>query len=227
VEPERLENAELAASKVAANVFRHAAEVARIRAWTEDDRFVCEIDDTGRGIHAASVPPPCSSTIAPSGSCAGVRGPSARSTPGSRRARSRAIDAAVTIVLFTSGVGIAALVASLVGTLRPAWRAGLLLTFGLMLVAGTYFVTFWIAAGQTPGMRLLRLRVHARDGRAPSIGRSLVRLIGLVLSIVPLFAGFLQVLFTERRRGLPDFLAGTVVLYDDRRPRRVWISTGS
>ena len=51
VEAESLEDAELAASEVAANVFLHAAEVARIRAWTEDARFVCEIDDTGRGIH--------------------------------------------------------------------------------------------------------------------------------------------------------------------------------
>jgi uncharacterized RDD family membrane protein YckC len=134
------------------------------------------------------------------------------------RAIALGIDAALTILIFTSVVGIAALVSSLVGTLRPAWLAGLLLTFGLMLVAGTYFVLFWSAAGQTPGMRLLRLRVHGRDGRAPSTGRSLVRLVGLVLSIIPLFAGFLPVLFTERRRGLPDFLAGTVVVYDDRRP---------
>jgi uncharacterized RDD family membrane protein YckC len=42
-----------------------------------------------------------------------------------------------------------------------------------------------------------------------------VRAVGLVVAIVPLFAGFLPVLFTERRRGLPDFLAGTVVLYAD------------
>ena len=40
-------------------------------------------------------------------------------------------------------------------------------------------------------------------------------LVGLVLAIVPLFAGFVPVLFTERRRGLPDFLARTVVLYDE------------
>jgi uncharacterized RDD family membrane protein YckC len=45
----------------------------------------------------------------------------------------------------------------------------------------------------------------------------LVRLVGLVLAIGPMFAGFVPVLFTERRRGLPDFLAGTVVLYDDPR----------
>ena len=60
---------------------------------------------------------------------------------------------------------------------------------------------------------------HARSasvgrGRPPSIGRSLVRLVGLVLSIVPLFVGFVPVLFTERRRGLADFLAGTVVVYE-------------
>jgi uncharacterized RDD family membrane protein YckC len=40
-------------------------------------------------------------------------------------------------------------------------------------------------------------------------------LVGLVLSIVPLFAGFLPVLFSERRRGLADFMAGTVVVYAD------------
>jgi uncharacterized RDD family membrane protein YckC len=133
------------------------------------------------------------------------------------RAVALAVDAGLTIVLFTSAVGIAALVSSLVGTLRPAWLAGLLLTFGLLLLAGTYFVLFWSSAGQTPGMRLMRLRLHGPRGRTPTVGRSLVRVIGLGLSIVPLFAGFLPVLFTERRRGLPDFLAGTVVVYDDGR----------
>ncbi len=133
------------------------------------------------------------------------------------RALGLATDAALTTVLFMSVVGIAALVASLVGSLRPAWLAGALLAAGWVLIAGAYFVLGWSAAGQTPGMRLLGLRVHGPGGEPPSIGRSLVRLVGLVLAIIPLFAGFLPVLFTERRRGLPDYLAGTVVLYDDRR----------
>ena len=55
-----------------------------------------------------------------------------------------------------------------------------------------------------------------RDGSPPSVGRALVRLVGLVLAIVPLFAGFLPVLFDRRRRGLQDYLARTVVLYADR-----------
>jgi uncharacterized RDD family membrane protein YckC len=133
------------------------------------------------------------------------------------RAIALATDAAVTTVLFMSVVGIAALIASLVGGLRPAWLAGALLASGWFLIVGAYFVLFWSSAGQTPGMRLLRVRVHGPAGGPPSTGRSLVRLVGLVLAIVPMFAGFIPVLFTERRRGLPDFLAGTVVLYDDTR----------
>ena len=131
------------------------------------------------------------------------------------RAFALATDAALTLVIFMSVVGAAALLASLVGGLRPAWLAGVLLAAGWMLIASTYFVLFWSAAGQTPGMRLLRIRVRSPGSGTLSIGRSLVRLIGLMLSIVPMFAGFYPVLFTERRRGLADFLAGTVVLYDD------------
>ena len=131
------------------------------------------------------------------------------------RAIALATDALVTTVLFTSAVGIVSLVASLVGGLRPQWLVGALLASGWFLVAGTYFVLFWSSAGQTPGMRLLRLRVRGPAGGPPSIGRSLVRLVGLVLAIVPLFAGFIPVLFSERRRGLPDYLAGTVVVYDE------------
>jgi uncharacterized RDD family membrane protein YckC len=134
------------------------------------------------------------------------------------RAIALAADAALATVLFMSLTGLVALVASLVGGLRPAWLVGVLLAFGWTLVAGTYFVLFWSAAGQTPGMRLLRLRVRGPNDEAPSIGRSIVRLIGLVLAIVPLFAGFVPVLFTKRRRGLPDLMAGTAVLYDDVAP---------
>jgi uncharacterized RDD family membrane protein YckC len=130
------------------------------------------------------------------------------------RAIALATDAALITVLFMSVTGLVALVASLVGGLRPAWLVGALLGSGWLLIAGSYFVLFWSSAGQTPGMRLLRLRVRAPDGEAPSVGRSLVRLIGLGLSIVPLFLGFVPVLLTERRRGLHDLLAGTVVLYE-------------
>jgi uncharacterized RDD family membrane protein YckC len=123
------------------------------------------------------------------------------------------VDAAATIVLLMALTGLVSLVASLVGG-PPEWVAGLLLGSGSLLLSGFYFVLFWSGAGQTPGMRLLRLRVCDLAGRAPSAGRSVVRFVGLLLSIAPLFAGFIPVLFSERRRGLADYLAGTVVVYD-------------
>ena len=89
---------------------------------------------------------------------------------------------------------------------------GVLLGFGWMLVVGVYFVLFWSTAGQTPGMRLLHLRVQGPGGETPWIAGSFLRLVGLVVAIVPFFAGFVPVLFTDRRRGLPDLLAGTVVV---------------
>ena len=53
------------------------------------------------------------------------------------RAIALAIDAALTIVIFMSVVGVTALVASLVGGLRPAWLVGALLASGWMLIVGT------------------------------------------------------------------------------------------
>ena len=131
------------------------------------------------------------------------------------RALGLATDAAVILLIFVSLAAMVALVATLVGTLRPQWLVGVLLGSGWALLAGGYFLLFWSSTGQTPGMRLLHLRLIGRDGRPPSLGRSFVRAVGTVISIVPLFAGYLPVLFDERRRGLPDLLAGTVVVYED------------
>jgi uncharacterized RDD family membrane protein YckC len=131
------------------------------------------------------------------------------------RALAFGIDAALVIVIYASISALIAVASSLVGELRPAWLAGLLLGVGLTLIAGIYFVTFWSGAGQTPGMRLLGLRLWGPRGDPPSLGRSLVRGVGTAIAIIPLFAGYLPVLFDRRRRGLPDFLAGTVVVYDD------------
>jgi uncharacterized RDD family membrane protein YckC len=129
------------------------------------------------------------------------------------RALALATDVVLTNVLFTSVVGIAALIGSLVGGVRPEWLVGALLSVGWFVIAGVYFTLFWSFVGQTPGMRLLGLDVRTTGGGRPSLARSIVRLVGLVLSIVPFFLGFVPVPFDGRRRGLADFMAGTVVRY--------------
>src|SRR4029077_634586 len=89
--------------------------------------------------------------------------------------------------------------------------AGLLAVAGL-LVNVLYFAGFWSTAGQTPGMRVMHLRVAGPSGAPPCLGRSLVRLAGLALAILLLFTGFLPALVDDRRRALQDFLAGTLIL---------------
>jgi uncharacterized RDD family membrane protein YckC len=61
-------------------------------------------------------------------------------------------------------------------------------------------------------MRLTSLRVLTGSGGPPSAWRALVRFVGLILAIIPLFAGFVPVLFDDRRRALQDYLAGTAVV---------------
>jgi uncharacterized RDD family membrane protein YckC len=125
-----------------------------------------------------------------------------------------AIDVAIAQAIVFAGGAVLALVGSMVGDLKFDALGRLIAATVWAATVATYFVVFWSTAGQTPGMRLLALRVIGPDGEHPGTARSLLRLIGLVLAIVPLFAGFLPVLVDPRRRGLHDYLAGTVVLYE-------------
>ena len=129
-----------------------------------------------------------------------------------------AADALLAWLIFLTGAALIGLVASLVGGLKPEWLVGVLVGVGWVLVVGTYFVAFWSGTGQTPGMRLMRLRLLDGAGSPPGFWRSLLRLVGLAVAIAIVFLGFLPVLFDDRRRALQDFLAGTVVYYDEHAP---------
>jgi uncharacterized RDD family membrane protein YckC len=125
-----------------------------------------------------------------------------------------AVDAGIATLLYLIGAALVGFVSSLVGQLRPAWLVGTIAGAAWFLVLAGYFVGFWSSVGQTPGMRIMRLRVRSRANAPPGFVRSLIRLIGLALAIIPCFAGFLPALVDERRRALHDFLAGTIVIYD-------------
>jgi uncharacterized RDD family membrane protein YckC len=129
------------------------------------------------------------------------------------RAVALAVDVALAQLIVFVGGAVFALVGSLVGDVRLDTLARVLAACAWAGVVGAYFVLFWSTAGQTPGMRLMGLRLLSETGAYPSVARSVVRLVGLVLAIVPLFLGFVPVLFDARRRGLHDFMASTVVLY--------------
>jgi uncharacterized RDD family membrane protein YckC len=83
-----------------------------------------------------------------------------------------------------------------------------------VLWAAGYFVVFWSAKGQTPGDRLLEIAVRdARTGLPLRPRRALLRLLALPLSAIPLCAGFVLIVFDDRRRALHDRLVGSIVVY--------------
>jgi uncharacterized RDD family membrane protein YckC len=131
------------------------------------------------------------------------------------RAVALAVDAAIAQAIVFTGGAIFALVGSLVSDVRLDTQGKVLAGLAWVVVVAGYFVLFWSTAGQTPGMRLMRLRVVTADGEHPGVARSVLRVIGLALAIIPLFLGFVPVLVDGRRRALQDFLARTVVLYAD------------
>jgi uncharacterized RDD family membrane protein YckC len=125
-----------------------------------------------------------------------------------------AVDAALIngiAILVGVVVGLAVSVLSIPDELDTVLIAAAGAAFLIWTVA--YFVTFWSTTGQTPGNRLFRFRVClADDGATLKPRRSLLRVVALMLAALPLFAGFLTILVDDRRRGLHDMLAGTVVV---------------
>lgn len=123
---------------------------------------------------------------------------------------------ALAIVVVTAIIGGAAtLVGAVVGGVRPEWLAQTLLALATTAITVGYFYFFWRTAGQTPGMRLMGVRVlSTRSGGRLTRGQAILRTIGLALAIIPCFLGFVPALFDRRRRALPDYLAGTEVVYD-------------
>jgi uncharacterized RDD family membrane protein YckC len=122
------------------------------------------------------------------------------------------IDAAITHFAVLVVGALLGFLVSLTALSADGWLVATLAGAGWALFVTAYLVFFWTSVGQTPGMRVLGIRVTNAHGRLPGAGRSLVRVLGTALAIIPLFAGFLPTLFDAQRRALQDFLAGTVVV---------------
>ena len=79
-----------------------------------------------------------------------------------------------------------------------------------VLWAAVYFIAFWSTTGQTPGARVMQIRLVAPHHRRVHPARAVVRWVGMNLAMLPLFAGYLPIIFG--RRGFPDWLAKTLVI---------------
>jgi uncharacterized RDD family membrane protein YckC len=133
-----------------------------------------------------------------------------------------AIDAGVINVIAILVTAAVTLVVSVLAV--PDWLDTVLVAVGGALFLAWsvgYFVVFWSTTGQTPGSRLMRIRVcRADDGTVLRPARAFQRVVWLTLAAIPLLAGFVPILLDDRRRGLHDMLAGTVVVEAPELTRR-------
>jgi uncharacterized RDD family membrane protein YckC len=75
-----------------------------------------------------------------------------------------------------------------------------------------YFTYFHGTTGQTPGKRLMGLRVVRDTGEALTLGTAFLRWVGYIVSFLPMFMGFLWAGADRRKQGWHDKIAGTVVI---------------
>lgn len=95
----------------------------------------------------------------------------------------------------------------------------------LLTLAGGFFVMwiYWTLLevlwhGQTPGKRLLRIRVVKNDGSAVTVFASAVRNLLRVVDFLPACypVGLVTMLVDRKHRRLGDLLAGTVLVRDEQ-----------
>jgi len=96
------------------------------------------------------------------------------------------------------------------------WAAALLVLAFFAIIWGYFvlFETFW--SGQTPGKRIMGLRVIREDGRPVRFFEAFVRnILRLVIDFqpIPSFAvGVVSTIFSEKSKRVGDYVAGTVVV---------------
>ena len=131
--------------------------------------------------------------------------------------------AIVTLFLFLLSSAVS-LVAGIFTSKPPGVLALLAGAIAFGVVAAVYLLAFWTLDRQTPGMRFMRLKIEPVVEDDVSFWDALRRLVGFVVSFVFLI-GYLMILFSDRRRGLLDRMADTVVIYvPDRIPERFRMS---
>lgn len=69
-----------------------------------------------------------------------------------------------------------------------------------------------MAKGATPGKMALSMEIVMADGRPLTTSAAVLRYIGYIVNVATLGIGYLMIAFTPQKRGLHDYIAGTVVV---------------
>jgi uncharacterized RDD family membrane protein YckC len=80
------------------------------------------------------------------------------------------------------------------------------------LVGLAYLIYFWTSTGQTPGKKVMGIKVVATDGSKLTTGKAILRIIGYAISGAIIFLGFIWILIDKDKQGWHDKIAGTYVV---------------
>ena len=80
------------------------------------------------------------------------------------------------------------------------------------LIGPVYTIGFWLTQGATPGKMALNLKITTADREPLHVGGAILRYVGYLASSITLGIGYLMIAFTAEKRGLHDFIAGTMVI---------------
>lgn len=131
-----------------------------------------------------------------------------------------AIDLVVVAGILAIGGWIAVLADDTLERVGVETRASLSSIYVVLIpfIIALYFVMFWALTGRTIGKSLMGLRVVSSSGQSPTIGRSIIRILGYGISAIVFWVGYLWVLVDKNRRAWHDHMASTWVVYDYARP---------
>jgi len=83
----------------------------------------------------------------------------------------------------------------------------------ILVVPLIYFPYYWQKSGQTPGMKMMSIKVvRDSDGGPVSWGAAILRLIGYWVSGAVFYIGYIWIFIDKRKRGWHDLIASTVVI---------------
>jgi len=114
------------------------------------------------------------------------------------------------LVAAVNGLALAALVKVTAGEQQVlnAHLAQLLTALSIVL----FFSIFWVKSGQTLGMQTWRIKLVDFNGGPPSIGKSILRCLGALLSAACLGLGYLWCLVDRNHRYWHDYISGTELI---------------
>jgi uncharacterized RDD family membrane protein YckC len=126
---------------------------------------------------------------------------------------------AIDLAAIVTAIVMAAVLGAALQLVLPRWSwLSTAIPAGIAIVSTflplVYFFALVAVTGRTVGKSVMGIRVVRADGARLSAARSLLRTIACLVSLLPVFAGFLWVLFDRDRRAWHDHLAGSRVVYD-------------